>query len=377
MALYIPLRGGGLHPAITYTRASDAWYRQADDANGERWAAAGGNDVARIHSWDGTAAHNGLLIEPARTNYALNSQRIENAYNGWVETGSVCTDNQFTAPDGTLTAELCEDDAVGSHERIEQTGMGLPLNPCEWSIWSYDISGNTGDMRISTPGATTSHALTTNTTWTRTSVNKTPTNANTSYVRLYPGSVAAGAAGLGACAVWGMQVEEGDYVTSYIPTENAAVTRAGDVCAIAGARAVGLVSPQYGRVRFCWAPGMSSAAPTTNHQLLRLADGGDGSSCYLIFRSADQSIRLYSAGLAQATTPGLAFNANGSFFVITVWWNGAACGLEVIQDGAYAGGGVGTWTAPTQFANNNLYLGSSSTGTTQATGTYSDLYLGY
>lgn len=373
MSLFIPLRGAGLHPAITFTRASDAYRRIADDANGERWEVMGGNDRARIHSWDGVAAHNGLLIEPARINYALRSDAFDVA--PWVETGTAITANQYTAPDGTLVGDACEDDNAGGKEYVTQQNMGLNLTVHQASCFGYKISGAVNpELYFATGGAgseTIDFPLTG--LWGRVTTDgggNAVANTNTAKIRAYPVSETGAAADLGLCAIWGAQVEEGSYPTSYISTAGMQVTRAGDACPIAVGALSGLISTSYGRIKFVWVPGFDQGGEAGIVQLFALR-----ANAYLAYDGSDDRFVVYTAGVERLQTAVQTFTANSTVFILDWVWNGTTTQLSVIKDGTAQAGVTGVWTPPP--LGTNIWLGHSSGNTAHATGTYSDLYLGF
>jgi hypothetical protein len=241
-------------PAITFTRASDATYF---DADGVLQTAA--NDVARFdHSQDGAANSLGLLIEEARTNSIRNSQA------GGAAVG---------AP-GTLPTHWLVVNSIGTSREVVGTGSengmnyvdirftGTPANTNPNSVsfegstqvaalqnqtWTTSVSvalvGGTltnvtnvgiGFIEASSGGtALASGAITSftpTTTLTRYVGTRTLTEASTAFyrplVRFSPqNTVTAIDFTLRIAAP---QLEQGAFATSYIPTTTAAATRAAD-----------------------------------------------------------------------------------------------------------------------------------------------------
>ena len=66
--------------------------------------------------------------------------------------------------------------------------------------------------------------------WFRISMSVNSTAA--SYVRIYPASSGSSSSGTNSLFVYGAQLEQGSYATSYIPTQGSVVTRVGDSCQV-------------------------------------------------------------------------------------------------------------------------------------------------
>ena len=227
-----------LSDLLTFTRASTATYIR----NGVVYSAA--VNEARI----GT---NGLLMEMARTNLATYNQQFDNA--AWTKSNATITANAATAPDGTATADLLVESATtATHEvsqaftvtaanvytvsvfaktngRHLQIGFGTDTTPNN-SYANFDLSA--GTVGNDSTGTARIQALSNG--WYRCSI--TVTTAGTSlrpYIHMITNSAAGwnqSYAGDGTSGIypWGIQVELGQQMSSYIPTTTAAVTRSVD-----------------------------------------------------------------------------------------------------------------------------------------------------
>ena len=185
-----------------------------------------------------TLALKGLLIEEARTNLWLQSADASNA--AWVPVGVVIaaptvTGNQTVAPDGTTTAASVVYPAVATTNNASEVYQSITVGTAAYtmSVW---LRGNVGGEQV--------YLLTTRDTslYYRTRVTLTTAWQR---VTLTTGALTAGAwlfsigCDLRDAAqtstpaqtiyVWGAQLEQGAFPTSYIPTTAAAVTRAVDV----------------------------------------------------------------------------------------------------------------------------------------------------
>ena len=209
-------------------------------------------DIPRIDYTGGGCGS--LLLEPQRTNLVTYSEQFDNAY--WTPTGlqSIST-NAIISPDGELTADELIEDSLTSFHRVISSEISLTagLN-YSFSVFvknngvniinlsaenSNDLELNASfDLVNETATATSGTAKIENygNGWYRCIVsgisNVTRTQSmvinlnrlNVSFPFSYLGDGVSGA------FIWGAQLEEGSYSTSYIPTLSAASTRGADSC---------------------------------------------------------------------------------------------------------------------------------------------------
>ena len=182
----------------------------------------------------------GLLVERTRTNYLLRSEELDNAV--WTSFSSgvpapTVTANYTTSPAGTLTAERVQIAACpssGNYSVVFQSGSWAAN-----STTSVYLKGTSGSGSVTlyarNAGAAASIVCSfTSTHWSRCSItfSEAATQVGVGCLNnVAPiGGTDTGAADV---LVWGAQHETGTYVTSYIPTTSAAVSRSADVASFA------------------------------------------------------------------------------------------------------------------------------------------------
>jgi hypothetical protein len=182
-------------------------------------------DVPRLDYSQGSCPS--LLLEPQRTNLLLRSEEFDNVY--WSKgSGSSVVADQDIAPDGTLTADRV-DSPVASGIRLDRTLTCTPDTVYTFSFYCKNIDKTSINYRIDTTAGgtiipTTNYISQINTsTYTRIIVTFTTPPINTD-LRVFIDS----ASSAGSFFVWGAQIEEGSYPTSYIPTLGTSVTRVAD-----------------------------------------------------------------------------------------------------------------------------------------------------
>jgi hypothetical protein len=173
----------------------------------------------------------GLLIEEARTNVAIYSQSPTN----WFKAGTATVSGSGQAsPDGSNNAfaiSACESYAnrFSSAGSVGVTGGSTVT----YSIYLKSNGNGTGvRLSLATNGGTYKDStvlVNITSSWDRYSITMT-TNVNNTGVFW----IAYGDTGTTAFVPWGVQVEQGAFPTSYIPTVASQVTRTADVATMTG-----------------------------------------------------------------------------------------------------------------------------------------------
>ena len=284
------------------------------------------NSAPRFDHNPTTGESLGLLVEEARTNLSQQSEDFSNVY--WTKTDCTITADDSTAPDGTTTADLWTNilSAGGAiNNSITKDATARTYTSSMWvkgtaTIFTFtlDFGGTTNRGRAQFNLATntiiglTNTGNFTNTTatitaysngWARLTMTTTTSTGTTIRFRPFFGT------GGESVLIWGAQVEEGAFATSYIPTTTATATRAADVASITGANFSSWYNQTEGTVFANTS--VSAVAPATSLQTQYAIHDGSADNRITVYKraNADTSARL---DIAAATVSSAFLNA-GTF----------------------------------------------------------------
>jgi len=245
-------RSQTVDPRVVFTRASSATYY-----NNLGVLSTVGNNVPRIDYNPSTLACNGLLIEQASTNLLLYSATLTN----W-STSNITLSSSGTAPDGATSILATENSTTAIHDTAH-SGITISASSTytfsafvkyagrQYVIMNFDNSAGNGfgvvfDLinGLATSSGTNGSGVYTSSViqplsngWYRLIITgnlaATDTSARTSIISSpsstyswYPSTT-----GLNASAfyIYGIQLEQSAFVTSYIPTTSSTATRANEL----------------------------------------------------------------------------------------------------------------------------------------------------
>ena len=255
-----------------------------------------------------------LLLEPSRKNevtYSEDFSKLSSVSNLTI------TINQAISPDGSLTASSIIDNAtLGVHRTFTVYSTTIPTSTAvthyvfakkkEHKWFQLSTGGNTNDRWANFDlenGIIGNSSASANAEindygngWYRCSIQATSTATNASMAGLltltnnedvtsrspsYSGSV-------GGVYVWGLQIEQGSYATSYIPTSGSSVTRSADVCNGAEADFNSSEGVLYANV--------SALADDDTTRRLSISDGTNDDRVLIGYSSSDRLQYVVSGG---------------------------------------------------------------------------------
>jgi hypothetical protein len=241
-------RSKKLDPRITFTRTSSATYVGEDGLI--KIAPA---NAARFDHDPVTGESLGLLVEEQRTNLFLQSEDFST---GWGTLRASVTTNIIAAPDGSFTADKLTEDTTPSSTHLLTQGFVYTSGVTYTATFfvkagersQFQIRASTqatfpGDaiFNLSTGTATslngTSSIVPIENGWYRCSVTAAATANGTTGTGVYLRdgvSISYNGDGTSGIYIWGAQLEQASFPTSYIPTTSSTVTRTADNASITG-----------------------------------------------------------------------------------------------------------------------------------------------
>ena len=269
-------------------------------------------NVPRLDYLDSSSPR--LLLEPQRTNLVPNSEQFDNAT--WSNNG-ILVANQGVSPDGYTNADLFYSttgsgirifDAVTITSATTYTSSVFAKASGKSFIWFPDIDNSSASVwfnlsngTFSTPIEGTATMVDYGNGWYRCSLTTTSTTTTGySYVGISDasGSIAFTQNGTDGVLIWGAQLEEGAYGTSYIPTLGAAVTRGSDLAQKTSASA--LIGQTEGTI--FWEFEFTTSVATDHECALNIDDGSFGNTIYILKGTAGLVLsEMYNGAVLQAS----------------------------------------------------------------------------
>jgi hypothetical protein len=303
-----------------------------------------------------------LLMEPTRTNLLTYSEQFNNVI--WDKTGTTITSNATTSPDGYTNADkIVATSATGTKFTFQLLNSTIGLaytgsaffKASEYNYVFLRLGGIGGNLYViynlstqavvSTSGMTSTSITSFGNGWYRITATATATGANIAPVFMvipstgytlnaqnipeFTGDNVSGG------FIWGAQVEVGSFATSYIPTNNATVTRNIDSAIKTSATAlIGQTEGTiYSEINVSTLPGI------LNRDIIFLSDGTTNNTVHIGFShtlSNTITARVVVSGSPLATIDSAVLSATGTYKVamayklndIVFYINGVQIGVD-------------------------------------------------
>lgn len=306
-----------------------------------------GVDAARMFSRDGVTR--GLLVEPAGENH-----QGEQDITAWDAVGPP-TFTAVTDPASGSGAWKAEDfDALAFEYTRDLDELGILTSVHTLSVWIGDVTSGQANIYASENGGiggTTNIVVATVAGWAHYSDNYSGVAATTPCETVLVPASSGGAGDTGAASVWGIQVEDRAYPTSFIGSDNATFTRQSDKLRAAGAA---ISSDGFFRTTLKYRPHYAEDEAAGQHNLLWF---DAGTKAY--YDPSDQRIHLVIFGQDLRSNV-LTFTRHTELLVTL---EHTADSLRIVVSGAATGDGESTTTALPAFTVPEFaYILGSGTG---------------
>ena len=228
------------HPQLNIGSTAKPYFPTTDRLN-----------VPRLTYQNGGGGCPSLLLEKQSTNLALYSEQFDDA--SWTKARATITANATTSPDGTTNADkFIENTANDSHAVLsaisntsgQQYTVAIYAKAGERNWFLIYVGGGPAQGKFfnlsnGTLGSVLGNApndssiIDAGNGWYRCSITYTATDASsdvTFQLATSDGTNVYTGNGTSGLFVWGIQVEQSSYPTSYIPTTSSSATRVADAC---------------------------------------------------------------------------------------------------------------------------------------------------
>ena len=340
-----------LDDRITFTRDGVGTYY--DELGVIRYAS---NNVPRFDHDPTTGESLGLLIEESRTNlvsyseYTGTTVQTSGTVNNWgllfTSSGSASLTPGIDAPDGSNNAVRFTNNNTGFSILRLNIDAFTPNGSDTYiiSFWARAVSGTGGmscDLADGQPNGTWTDQLVTNK-WVRVVKSGVPSNASKTFI-----DIISNINNNRVVDFWGVQLEAGAFITSYIPTSGSTVTRGADNAKITGTNFTDFHNTTEGTLY-----GEYKSTSVTAPYIVMLSDGTDNNRTIMVANyDSYQAVVKYNNGTNQAVIDGGTPIANAN--------NKTALAFKK-DDFALSlnGGTVATDTSGDVSVNNTMTIGS-------------------
>jgi len=251
---------------FTTTRASSA-----TRVNKQGLIEVVGNDRARIDYSE--TSKGALLLEPSRTNIMLYSEEFDNSY--WVKNNATVLADNAISLDGTQNADKIT--FLTSSGEIVRTTTFTSGVQYTMSFYAKTESGTLtfdyGNIDYAVVRGTATDE------WQRFVVTQTAP-ATTRFPKIQTTET-------GSLLLWGLQIEQGSYATSYIPTSGSTATRQADTANGAG------VANVFNDSEGVLYAEISALADDSTSRRISISDGTTGNRLTLELTSTSNTVRTF------------------------------------------------------------------------------------
>ena len=245
----------------------------------------------RIDFTDNTSGH--LLLEPSRTNkYPYSNQKVSAGLETFgTGTNSITvTNNYATSPDGSQNAMRMV--ATCGSTTSDRAGLRdlLSMSASSATLSFYAKSNTSSSQTISVHfNGTNKQTITLTTEWQRFTYTDTSATSNNSGVEIR-GTITDTNVDV---LLFGFQMEQAIYATSYIPTEGSSVTRSDDYAIDAGN------SDVFSNTELSWFLDIEGFAEDGTNRYISISDNGGSpyTNGYNVQYRSDGNIRVFRNGL--------------------------------------------------------------------------------
>jgi hypothetical protein len=354
-------------PQINYGSTAKPYFPTTDRLN-----------VPRLTYQNGGGGCPSLLLEKQSTNLALYSEDFTNAV--YTKRNSTISANATTSPDGTTNADKIQEDTSNDRHDIYQAWActnGVTYTQtifakqgerryCFMSFGTaiLNASDTFFDLQdgvvVSSPSGVTSAIQNMGNGWYRCSITTTCSGNGTGYYVNGPAITSSnyiyqGVSGYGIY-IWGCQIENSSYPTSYIPTTSASATRVADVCSKTGISS--LIGQTEGVIFVDW---NYENKPDSNGSIPLVINGSAGEAYIFVTGGGTLLGELYNSGLQASITGSIgavgrkkiAFAYKQNDFAL--YMNGVQIGTDTSGTvGSMTGVTVGGYYSPSYAANSGI-----------------------
>ena len=236
------------------------------------------SNVPRFDHNPTTGESLGLLIEESRTNFITNSNAPTGQNFSW--STNTTNDNVLTPDERLSTVRRLTSSGSGSYTfRMGSTTAGSADTTYTGSVWIRTVSG-TVQISVDMNDQGT-HAVALSTDWVRFEATGTTPSSGASAAYRFLDIFATTTADL---YVWGAQIEESAFATSYIPTGSSTVTRGADIAIIKGTN----FTDFYNQTEGTFLVESTSQPAKAGKKFFNLDDNADGTGLYEMIEMATQ-----------------------------------------------------------------------------------------